>query len=194
MASSEGKSSDGFVRGLLIGLIISMAVICIGSLAGYVTVQELRRAARTGWNTRPIIIAYGDVAPGERLVLEKLSQRWIPEQFITRSMVTPDSASLVANAELRTQLREGDPVRWVDVEDSESAEPVLFATRDIAPGTLVVEDVVFRWVPKKLVTRSWVNPESERIVGRTVVVPFKKGDPILWTHVAQRSFSGGEQP
>lgn len=186
MASSEG-SKGAYGVGVLLGLLSALLVLCVLSAVGFAFVQARRAEARKGWNTVPILVAAVDVAPGERLVVEKLSQRSIPEQFVTSSVVKPDSASYVLNGTVRARLYAGDPVRWADVDDGEGKVPVLFAARDIAPGTLVKDDVTAVWVPSALTTRSWVFAEDELPLGRTVVTPFKRGDPLLWTHFPPQS-------
>ena len=168
-------------------VIVAIVLFGVGFFVSFTAIQKQRADVRKGWNTVPVLVANVDISEGTVVTTEMISQRSIPEQFVTSSVVKPDSASYVLNGTVRARLYAGDPVRWADVDDGEGKVPVLFAARDIAPGTLVKDDVTAVWVPSALTTRSWVFAEDELPLGRTVVTPFKRGDPLLWTHFPPQS-------
>ena len=81
-------------------------------------------------------------------------------------------------------VQAGDPLRWSDFETTKQ-EKVLFATRDVALGAVLTEaDVEERGLVKEMITDSWVGAvDRPQAVGRVLIAPFRKGDPIMWTHL-----------
>jgi Flp pilus assembly protein CpaB len=78
----------------------------------------------------------------------------------------------------------GDPLRWSTFEAKQSSK-VLFLKVDAGAGRQLSEDELEeRFVADALLTPSWV-PASDRgrVSSRRVLVPFLKGDPLLWTHL-----------
>lgn len=181
----QPQSRGGFAAGLLIGLSISGVLLLLGGVSGMFYVQKKARDARAGWNLVPVVVAAVDVAEGEVITFEKLSQRSIPEQFVTSSIVKPDSASYVVNQKVLVPLQAGDPLLWSQF-DAKKKPVVLFAAHDVAKGVKLAEaDCEERAVVgEDVLTASWVRTEDRpRAVGSTVLAPFRRGDPILWTHL-----------
>jgi Flp pilus assembly protein CpaB len=73
----------------------------------------------------------------------------------------------------------------VEPVDSKKKPVMLFAIRDIPTGgALSGQDMEERPAPAELVTTSWIRTEDRpQAVGRVVLAPFRRGDPILWTHL-----------
>jgi pilus assembly protein CpaB len=67
-----------------------------------------------GYNLVPVVVVAVDVPAGTVLTFDMISQRSVPEQFVTSSVVKPDSASYVVNQRVVNDLQAGDPVRWSD--------------------------------------------------------------------------------
>ena len=179
------KNTSGLVAGLGIGLGITAVMMCLGSVVGYAYIQKQRTDVRRGWNLVPVVVAAVDISENATVTMEMISQRSIPEQFVTSSVVKPDSASYIVNQKVLVPIQAGDPLRWSDFETKDAQSKVLYATRDVALGaTLSADDVEERSLPKAMLTDSWViSTDRATAVGRKTIAPFRKGDPILWTHL-----------
>ena len=68
--------------------------------------------ARKGWNLRPIVVAAADLKAGEPITFDLISQRSIPEQFVTDDIVLPDQASRLVNLSTAAEVKQGDPMLW----------------------------------------------------------------------------------
>jgi len=102
-----------------------LIAIVLGLLAGtvaYLGIQRERRAARTGWNLVPVIVAAQDLPEGTTVSYEMVSQRPIPEQFVTSSVVKPDSSTFVIGQRLLVPVQAGDPLLWSQFETSRASE------------------------------------------------------------------------
>jgi Flp pilus assembly protein CpaB len=175
----------GFAVGLLIGLGCSGLLLCLGSGVGYAVVQRQKVAVRKGWNLVPVVVAAVDITEHTVVTMDQVSQRSMPEQFVTASVVKPDSASYIINQTINVPVQAGDPLLWSQFDTTAKQVKVLFAARDLASGTLLAaHDAVERGAPPDLVTASWVRTEDRpQALGRPLIAPFRKGDPILWTHL-----------
>jgi pilus assembly protein CpaB len=99
--------------------------IVLGLLAGtvaYIGIQREKTLARTGWNLVPVIVAAQDIPEGTTIGFEMLSQRPIPEQFVTSSIVKPDSASYVVGQRVLVPVQAGDALLWSQFETSKASE------------------------------------------------------------------------
>ncbi len=94
---------------------------CLGGGLGVVAYQKLARGAREGWNLVPVVVAAVDLEAGTTVTMEMISQRAIPEQFVTGSVVKPDSASYIVGQPVRAKLMAGDPLLWSQFETDQSA-------------------------------------------------------------------------
>ncbi len=80
---------------------------------------------RCGWDLVPVVVASVDLPAGTRVTFDMLSQRSVPEQFVTSSVVKSDSASLIVGQVIENAVAAGDPLRWVDF-------PFVSMSRDLA--------------------------------------------------------------
>ena len=110
------SGNSGFIAGLTIGLAITLVLACLGSGLGFVYVQKKTTDARKGWNLVPVVVAAQDIPEDTIVTMEMISQRSIPEQFVTSSVVKPDSASYVVNQKVLVPLQAGDPLLWSQFE------------------------------------------------------------------------------
>jgi Flp pilus assembly protein CpaB len=60
--------------------------------------------------TTPVIVAASDLPAGSVITLEVVSQRSLPSEHVTRSMVTPRSASSIVGRRTRLPLLAGEPL------------------------------------------------------------------------------------
>lgn len=176
----QGSSFVGFASGAMVGL----ALLCLGGGGGYVWVKKAYADARKGWNLVPVVVAAVDIPEGATVTMEMISQRWVPEQFVTSSIVKPDSASYIVNQVALVPMIAGDPLLWSTFEAKQSSK-VLFLKADAAAGRQLSEDdLEERFVPNALLTPSWVPAvDRSRVISRRVLVACIKGDPLLWSHL-----------
>ena len=113
---AERTGSSGFVTGLTIGLVIGLSISCLGGGLGFFYVKREAVNARNGWNLVPVVVAAQDITADTIVTYEMISQRSIPEQFVTSSVVKPDSASFVVNQKVLVPLQAGDPLLWSQFE------------------------------------------------------------------------------
>ncbi|WP_371877665.1 SAF domain-containing protein [Pyxidicoccus parkwayensis] len=158
-----------------------MAVVIGGG--GYVWIKKKEADVRRGWNLVPVVVAAQDLAEDTVITFESISQRSVPEQFVTSSVVRPDSANYIVNQRILVAAQAGDLMLWSQFETKKQAD-CFVAARDIPVGAKLTEDDMLpQGMDPKLVTPSYVKePERPQVVGRPVIAAFRKGDPILWTH------------
>jgi pilus assembly protein CpaB len=109
---TQRPGNSSLVTGLSIGLAIGLTISCLGSGLGYVYVKRAAVNARKGWNLVPVVVAAVDIPADTEVTMEMISQRSIPEQFVTDSVVKPDKASLIVNQKTRVPMRADDPLLW----------------------------------------------------------------------------------
>lgn len=180
---NEPKTSSA-VFGALVGMAVAGVLLCAGTVVGYSWVKKKGADARKGWNLVPVVVAAVDIPDGTLVTMEMISQRSVPEQFVTASVVKPDSASYIVNQRVNVPLNAGDPLRWSDFETAKRSK-VLFAAKDVTVGVVLSEaDVEEREVDPALITESWLtSADRPTALGRKTIAPFRRGDPILWTHL-----------
>lgn len=100
------------LAGVGAGLVVSCLVF---ATVGYALAMDLSVKKRRGWNLKPVVVAAVDVPAGTAIDFEHVSQRSVPEQFVTREMVQPDSASYVVNRPAAVPLLAGDPLLWSSI-------------------------------------------------------------------------------
>ena len=101
--------SSMVVLGVALGL--ATALVFGGALA-WVFGMKARDDARKGFNLVPVIVAAVDLPAGDPVSIETISQRSMPEQFVTSSVVRPDSASAIIERPQHLDLRAGDLLLW----------------------------------------------------------------------------------
>lgn len=102
-----------------------IVAIVLGVLAGvihYTAINRKKKEVMAGWNLVPVIVAATDIPEGTVVTYEMINQRPVPEQFVTSSVVKPDSASYVVGQKVLVPLQAGDPLLWSQFETSKAAE------------------------------------------------------------------------
>jgi Flp pilus assembly protein CpaB len=102
-----------FAAGLLGGLAVAG---CLGGIVSYSLVKMTEAKVRRGWNLVPVVVYAKDVAAGDVVGFDQISQRSVPEQLVTSSVVKPDSASYVVNQPARVPALAGDVALWAHFE------------------------------------------------------------------------------
>jgi len=103
-------------------LIIAIVLGLIAGAVAYMGIEREKKRVKAGWNLVPVIVANQDIAEGTAVTFEMVSQRPIPEQFVTSSVVKPDSASYIIGQRVLVPLQAGDPLLWSQFETSKAAE------------------------------------------------------------------------
>lgn len=83
--------------------------------------KEVDRVKK-GWMLVPVVVAAQDIPEGTTVTFEMIAQRSVPEQFVTSSVVKPDSASYIVNQKVLVPLQAGDPLLWSQFETTKAAE------------------------------------------------------------------------
>jgi len=102
-----------------------VVALLLGAFAGLVAWSAIRKResdVRRGWNLVPVVVAAVDISEGTNVTFDMISQRSIPEQFVTSSIVKPDSASYIVNQKVLVPVQAGDPLLWSQFETTKAAE------------------------------------------------------------------------
>jgi len=103
-------------------LIVALALGLLAGVVSYFALLKERRDVRRGWNLVPVVVAATDIPEGTVVTFDMISQRPVPEQFVTSSVVKPDSASYIVNQKVLVPLQTGDPLLWSQFETTKAAE------------------------------------------------------------------------
>ncbi|MEW6435380.1 MAG: Flp pilus assembly protein CpaB [Myxococcota bacterium] len=103
-------------------LAAALAFGLVAALLSYSAIKKREADVRRGWNLVPVVVAAVDVSEGTVVTMEMLSQRSVPEQFVTSSVVKPDSASYIVNQKVLVPLAAGDPLLWSQFETTRASE------------------------------------------------------------------------
>jgi pilus assembly protein CpaB len=103
-------------------LFIALALGLLAGAFAYIGIRKKEADVRRGWNLVPVIVAASEIPEGATVTFDMISQRSVPEQFVTSSVVRPDSASYVVNQKVLVALQAGDPLLWSQFETTKAAE------------------------------------------------------------------------
>jgi len=116
------ETAKGFATGLVIALALFSVLGFFGGVLAYSAVKKKEVDVRRGWNLVPIVVAAQDIPENTVVTMEMISQRSVPEQFVTSSIVKPDSASYIVNQKVLVPIQAGDPLLWSQFETTKAAE------------------------------------------------------------------------
>ncbi|MCY1075588.1 SAF domain-containing protein [Archangium lansingense] len=116
-----------FLLGALIGLVVSCAGV--GLLAAR-TIPKRMEDARYGWALKPILTLTREVAVGEKLTDEDLTEIRIPEKFILESFVQPADRRAVVGRAVTLGMVKGDVLAWSAFSQQDSRERVRACIAD----------------------------------------------------------------
>jgi len=103
-------------------LLIAVVLGLLAGAAAYTAIKSKEREVKAGWVPIPVLVASKDLPEGTALSWELVSQRPIPEQFVTTSVVRPESASYVIGQKILVPVQAGDPLLWSQFETSRATE------------------------------------------------------------------------
>jgi len=140
---SEGTTSMT-ILGALAGFVVTA---CLGTAMAWPLAHRLAQQRSAGWNLVPVVVAAVDIEADTVVTMEMISQRSVPEQFVTSSIVKPDSAAYVVNQKTFGTLRQGDPLLWSNFELGTGSAQDCAAAADAAaastsPGSPEVQQVL----------------------------------------------------
>jgi pilus assembly protein CpaB len=102
-----------------------LVALGLGLLAGAVAFSAIKKKeadVRKGWDLVQVVVAAGDLQEGTTLTEEMIAKRFGPEQFVTPSVVKPESASYIVNQKLLVPVHAGDPLLWSQFETTRGSE------------------------------------------------------------------------
>jgi pilus assembly protein CpaB len=103
-------------------LIVALVLGLLAGVVAYSAIKKKESDVRRGWNLVPVVVAAQDIPEGTVVSFDMISQRSVPEQFVTSSVVKPDSATYVVNQKVLVPLQAGDPLLWSQFETTKAAE------------------------------------------------------------------------
>jgi pilus assembly protein CpaB len=103
-------------------LVVALVLGLLAGVVAYSAIKKKEADVRRGWNLVPVVVASQDIPEGTVVTFDMISQRSVPEQFVTSSVVKPDSASYVVNQKVLVPLQGGDPLLWSQFETTKAAE------------------------------------------------------------------------
>jgi len=103
-------------------LFVALALGLSAGLVAYSAIKSKEAQVRRGWNLVSVVVAATDIPEGSIITADMISQRPVPEQFVTSSVVKPDAASYVVNQKVLVSLQAGDPVLWSQFETTKASE------------------------------------------------------------------------
>lgn len=103
-------------------LALAAGLMLMGFGVSYSALMKEKADVRRGWNLVPVLVATVDLSEGTVVSMEHVAQRSVPEQFVTSSVVKPDSASYVLGQKVQVAVAAGDPLLWNQFETSRAVE------------------------------------------------------------------------
>jgi pilus assembly protein CpaB len=143
------------VQALLKGKIPLLVALGMGLLAGVMAFSAIKKKeadARRGWNLVNAMVAEQDIREGSTITGEMISSRPIPEQFVTSSVVKPDTVSYVLNQKVLVPLQAGDMLLWTQFETIKAER---LSSRIQRRGRAISIDV-----SKKSSVGGWIRPND----------------------------------
>ena len=134
-------------------LIIALVLGLVAGLVAWSAIKKREADVRRGWNLVPVVVAAVDISEGTVVTFDMISQRSVPEQFVTSSVVKPDSASYVVNQKVLVAVQAGDPMLWSQFETTKAAERLSTKVQKKARA-LTIE------AAKTTAVGGWVRPND----------------------------------
>lgn len=103
-------------------LIVAAVLGLLAFIVSWSAIKKRETEVRKGWNLVPVVVASVDISDGTVVTMDMISQRSIPEGFVTASVVKPDSANYIINQKVLVPLQAGDPLLWSQFETTKGAE------------------------------------------------------------------------
>jgi pilus assembly protein CpaB len=134
-------------------LVIALALGLLAGIIAWSAIKKKEADVRRGWNLVPVVVASQDVPEGTVITFDMINQRSVPEQFVTSSVVKPDSATYVVGQKVLVALQSGDPLLWSQFETTKAAERL--STKIQKKGRAITIDA-----SKTSAVGGWVRPND----------------------------------
>src|SRR3954469_15211689 len=134
-------------------LIVALVLALLAGAVAWSAIKKRELDVRRGWNLVPVVVAAVDISEGTVVTFDMISQRSVPEQFVTSSVVKPDSASYVVNQKVLVPVQAGDPLLWSEFETTKASERLSAKVQKKARA-LSIE------VGKTSAVGGWVRPND----------------------------------
>jgi pilus assembly protein CpaB len=122
VVSRPGSRGAPWTHAKAMPLALAAGLMLMGFGVSYSALAKEKADVRRGWNLVPVLVASVDMSEGTVVSMEHLSQRSVPEQFVTLSVVKPDSASYVIGQKVQVAVAAGDPMLWNQFESTRAVE------------------------------------------------------------------------
>ena len=103
-------------------LVVAIVLAVVAAFIVQRVISNKEQEARKGWNLTPVIVAAVDIPEGTTISMEMMSRHMIPEQFVTSSVVKPESANFIDGQKILIPLQQNDMLLWSQFETSKAAE------------------------------------------------------------------------
>jgi pilus assembly protein CpaB len=103
-------------------LVLALGMALAAALAAYHGIKGQEASILKQWKTTLVVVADRDIAEGTVLSMEMLSQKPVPEQFVTSSVVRPRSVEAILNQRVVVPLQRGDPLLWTQLETTRTQQ------------------------------------------------------------------------
>jgi pilus assembly protein CpaB len=103
-------------------LIASLGLGLLAGIVAYLAIKRKESEVRKGWTLVPVLVAAVDIPQGAAVAFDMIAQREIPEQFVTPSVIRPNSAAYIENQPVRVPLQAGDPFLWTHFDNANGAD------------------------------------------------------------------------
>jgi pilus assembly protein CpaB len=103
-------------------LIVAITLAVIAGAVAYSAIRKQQADARRGWVLNEVLVATTDMSEGTVITTELVAVRMVPEQFVTASVIKPDSAQVLVGQRVLVPLQAGDPLLWSQFEGSRATE------------------------------------------------------------------------
>jgi pilus assembly protein CpaB len=103
-------------------LIVAAVLGLLAFVVSWSAIRKREGDVRKGWNLVPVVVAAVDISEGAVVSMDMVSQRSIPEQFVTNSVVKPDSANYIVGQKVLVTLQAGDALLWSQFETTRASE------------------------------------------------------------------------
>lgn len=103
-------------------LLIALVLGLLAAVVSWSAILKKEADVKRGWNLVPVVVAGTDMQEGTVVAYEMVSQRFVPEQFVTSSVVKPESVTYIVNQKVIVPVQKGDPLLWTQFETTRAAE------------------------------------------------------------------------
>lgn len=103
-------------------LLIAVILAALAAVMVHSVMSKKEAEVRKGWNLTPIVVAAMDIEEGQTMTMDMMSRHMIPEQFVTSSVIKPESANYVDGQKVLVPIQKGDMLLWSQFETSKAAE------------------------------------------------------------------------